>query len=60
MITRTKGRSCGTKKRYATEKAANAKIRGLVRAKQIIPGTWEAYRCRFGGGYHTGHRGVRR
>lgn len=60
MITRTKGRSCTGKQRYASKKAALAKIRGMVRAKQAIPGWWQSYSCKFCGGYHIGHRGVRR
>lgn len=60
MRTRTKNRACGTKKRYSSKTTANAKIRAMVRAKQIIPGSWDVYTCRFCGGYHVGHRGVRR
>jgi hypothetical protein len=60
MITRTKNRACGTKQRYASRRAANTKIAAMVRAKQAIPDTWDAYRCRHCGSWHTGHRGVRR
>lgn len=61
MKTRTKGRVCGTKRRFESKREALAAIRSLVRSKKALPGTWEAYPCRFcDGGYHMGRRGVKR
>lgn len=55
----TKNRSCGRKRRHATEAAAKADLWNRIRAG-MSPGSMRAYKCRHcDGGWHVGHLGKR-
>jgi len=49
-------RSCTGKVRHTSQANAEVARRVMVRAGRAAPGTLNAYRCSFCGGYHVGTR----
>ena len=49
-------RACTGKTRHASAAAAYGCLRSMIRGQRAEPGSLNAYRCNFCGGYHVGHR----